>query len=247
VDGPAASVELRLNLARNANEIVDMGGVPPISLGVRNLHREGYPVGALFDRRVVRAEVGANGRPANLMCDGGPENDGAVVPCASAPRVFLGPITPKVEGAFTSTVTLGRRLTLYGLVDFRYGHKVFDANIAILCIVSRFCQENIDPATNIVRAAGYDNAILGSAIHDAGFAKLRQLSASYMLPERWARLVGASGATVTLTGRNLHTWTDYPGVDPELTDIIRGNEHYNQNQLQMPQLAQLLTQIRLSF
>jgi TonB-dependent SusC/RagA subfamily outer membrane receptor len=247
VDGPRANVELRFNFAHNTNEITDMAGVPPISLGVRNLHREGYPVGALFDRRVVSAELGANGRPTNLMCDGGPENDGGVVPCATAPRVFLGPITPVNEGSFSMTVTLGRRLSLYGLADFRYGHKVFDANIAILCIVSRYCQENVDPSTNIVRAAGYDNAILGSTIHDAGFTKLRQLSASYTLPDRWARLMRASGATVTITGRNLFTWTDYPGVDPELTDIIRGSEHFNQNQLQMPQLAQFLTQIRLSF
>jgi hypothetical protein len=36
-------------------------------------------------------------------------------------------------------------------------------------------------------------------------------------------------------------------VDPELTDIVRGNEHYNQNQLQMPQLAQFLTSLRLTF
>jgi TonB-dependent SusC/RagA subfamily outer membrane receptor len=244
----STNLDLRFTFSSNANKILDMGGIAPISLGVRNLHREGYPVAALFDRRVVSADIGTNGRPTNLKCDGGPENQGRVVDCATAPRVYLGPIVPKYEGAFASTLTLGGRLSLYGLVDFKYGQKVFDANIAIRCIVDRLCPENINPSINPVLAAGYDNAILGSTILDAGFAKLRQLSASYILPSRFARWVGASsGATITVSGRNLHTWSKYPGVDPELTDIIRGNEHYNQNQLQMPQLAQFLTSLRLTF
>jgi hypothetical protein len=61
-------------------------------------------------------------------------------------------------------------------------------------------------------------------------------------------MIGASsGATIIVSGRNLHTWSKYPGVDPELTDIVRGNEHYNQSQLQMPQLAQLLMSLRVTF
>jgi hypothetical protein len=186
-----------------------------------------------------------------VMCDGGPENQGRPVPCASAPRVFLGPITPKYEGAFTTTLTLGQRLTLYGLVDFKRGHSVFDANLAILCVLRRACEPNFDASKDPVRAAGYANGILSSAAYEASFTKLRQLSATYQLPARWVQRLGGSNASITVSGRNLFTWTKYPGVDPELTDLvstsIEGREHYNQSQYQMPQLTQLVTSLRFSF
>jgi hypothetical protein len=39
------------------------------------------------------------------------------------------------------------------------------------------------------------------------------------LPDAWAqRLGGASGLSLTLAGRNLMTWTDYPGLDPEINE-----------------------------
>jgi len=46
--------------------------------------------------------------------------------------------------------------------------------------------------------------------------KLRELSVTYNLPETVARQFHATRASITLTGRNLHTWTDYTGVDPEV-------------------------------
>jgi TonB-linked SusC/RagA family outer membrane protein len=241
--------DLRFSVSRNDNEIVDMGGVAPIAFAVRQIHREGFPVGALFDQIVVSADLGANGRPTNLMCDGG-VNDrpgGSPVPCAGAPRLYLGTVTPKWEGSIASTMTFGSRLSLYGLVDFKTGHKIFDANRAILCLVNRACPENVDPSVDIVRAAGFENAILSSSIYGSGFAKLRQLSLSYLVPSRLAAWVGASAASITLTGRNLATWSNWPGVDPELLEITRGNEHYNQQQLQMPLPTQFVATIKLTF
>ena len=46
--------------------------------------------------------------------------------------------------------------------------------------------------------------------------KLRELRLSYNLPASWAnRIMGAHGATVALTGRNLKMWTNVPNIDPE--------------------------------
>ena len=36
------------------------------------------------------------------------------------------------------------------------------------------------------------------------------------MPQEWVERFSASRATFTITGRNLATWTDYTGVDPEL-------------------------------
>jgi hypothetical protein len=44
-----------------------------------------------------------------------------------------------------------------------------------------------------------------------------------------ANRIRASRASIIGTGRNLHVWTAYPGIDPEATvgnSDTRGNEEY---------------------
>jgi hypothetical protein len=53
-------------------------------------------------------------------------------------------------------------------------------------------------------------------MEDAGFVKLREMSFSVDLPDEWAQRFGGRSASITLVGRNLATWTDYTGFDPEI-------------------------------
>ena len=51
---------------------------------------------------------------------------------------------------------------------------------------------------------------------DASFVKLRELSLSYTADQPWVRnRLGLTSIDVRVSGRNLKTWTDYTGVDPE--------------------------------
>jgi TonB-linked SusC/RagA family outer membrane protein len=53
-------------------------------------------------------------------------------------------------------------------------------------------------------------------IEDAGFVKLREVSISYTLDAPWVqRSLGFSSIDLRVSGRNLHTWTNYTGYDPE--------------------------------
>jgi TonB-linked SusC/RagA family outer membrane protein len=53
-------------------------------------------------------------------------------------------------------------------------------------------------------------------IEDAGFVKLRELSVSYTIDAPWVqRNLGFSSIDVRVSGRNLKTWTNYTGYDPE--------------------------------
>ena len=58
--------------------------------------------------------------------------------------------------------------------------------------------------------------VLDHVIQDASFVKLRELSASYELPDQWMGRAGITGATLSVAGRNLATWSDYNGIDPEV-------------------------------
>jgi hypothetical protein len=53
-------------------------------------------------------------------------------------------------------------------------------------------------------------------VHDADFVRLREVALTLSAPARWTRRFGAAGVDLTLGGRNLAIWTDYPGLDPEV-------------------------------
>lgn len=62
-------------------------------------------------------------------------------------------------------------------------------------------------------------------LQDAGFVKLREISLSYTVPADLLRRVGGglSSARINLAGRNLVTWTDYWGMDPESSNFGNNN------------------------
>ncbi len=258
-------VDLVFNLSTNDNEVVRLSGDAPeacsgqqrfttsacfITLGSQR-HQIGYPVGAWFRERVLTARLDAAGRATPELCDDG---FGGTTACLDAngnliaPRVYLGPASAKWEGSFSPTITLFDRLRLYGQIDFKGGHKHFDNNLRVRCQIFFICRENLvpqeyDPA---VIAEMQSNArFISFVINDASFARLREVSASYTVPDRWANKVGARRATVSIAARNLHTWTQWTGLDPEAYFLV--NLHARLEQDNTPQLAQFITTINFNF
>jgi TonB-linked SusC/RagA family outer membrane protein len=249
VVSPKFRWEVSASIATAHNFIKDLGGIPNIALGLPlQSHREGYPIAGYFVKKVVSAEVDPSGTVTSALCDGGPGN--AVVACEDASGVFVGTPIPKVTGAFTTTVTLFGNLRLYGLVDFKRGHRRFNADRWVRCDVFLECRENVDPTGADPRLLadiqlGTDLETVNSFIEDASFFKLREISASYTVPDRWARALGAARATVTVSGRNLHTWTNFTGLDPESQSNPGELDFFGQ--AVTPTLAQFVTTISLSF
>lgn len=207
------------NVATNKDEVVDLGALPFAgSTNVRSV--VGFPISGYWSPRVVSADRDPTTHAiTNILCDGGAGK--APVACSAAPYQFIGTQTPKVTGALSSTVTLWDRLTLYGLVDFKRGHTLFNANEYLRCgAVAPLCDA-------IYNRAAYDTHFLASIapssialvlepfMEKASFFRLSELSVAYSLPSQWLRGIGASGARISLAGRNLHTWTSYRGIDPE--------------------------------
>jgi TonB-linked SusC/RagA family outer membrane protein len=53
-------------------------------------------------------------------------------------------------------------------------------------------------------------------IEDAGFVKLREISVTFTLDQPWVqRTFGFASIDLRVSARNLHTWTNYTGYDPE--------------------------------
>lgn len=244
------SLESNLNLSRNNSEIKDLGGQAFIGTG--NIRQQvGYPVGSYFDYRIVSAEFNANGTTRNPMCDDG---QGGVTACLNtagaviAPRIFYGRSDPSTEGSFSSTASFGSRVRLYGLVDWKRGQTQFNNNARAKCQVFRLCPENLEPLKyDPVLVAQYDspNLLRNFVYGDASFAKLRELSVALLVPESIVGRAGATSGTLTLAGRNLHTWTNWTGVDPE--SFFTVEQFARLEQAQVPPLRQVLLALNLTF
>jgi TonB-linked SusC/RagA family outer membrane protein len=251
---------LGLNVSNNNSEVKSLGGLEFLGTGGLSGFRVGFPVGSYMQRRIVSATIDANGRAQNILCDGGPGK--APMDCANAPRLYMGRMTPKVEGAFTSEVTLFGRLRLFGMVDFKRGHTLWDTDYAVRCRFLPRCRENYFPNDYDAVTRAYiqvsDDAFVEPYLSDASFFKLRELSLGYTLPDRVARMVGGKRASITISGRNLALWTNYTSFDPEAYDewLPPGQPGFgagdalrteNSDISTLPQLAQFVATIRVVF
>jgi len=255
--------DVALSVATNRNKVEDLGsgGETSVSAGTFVQHKEGFPVGSWFERRVVGADFDAAGRlvTGSEMCDDGV---GGTVACANAPTVFLGRPMPDVEGSLSTTITLFDNLRLYALVDRKSGFHKLDGNLRVRCVLFLRCFENFYPAEYL--AEGGDpawlaqtqrgGAFVNDLIRDASFTKLREVSVSYSLPESLFARIGASRAAITLSGRNLYTWSSYTqgrnrGIEPEASFLggSRGGSSATWEQNTTPQLTQFVASLNFSF
>jgi TonB-linked SusC/RagA family outer membrane protein len=85
-------------------------------------------------------------------------------------------------------------------------------------------------------AGGIFNGPVSQFLEDAGFVKLREISVSLLLDQAWVgRSIGFTSMELRVAGRNLHTWTNYTGVDPETSVLgsatpVQGVEYFNNPQ-----------------
>jgi TonB-linked SusC/RagA family outer membrane protein len=255
IEGPNLALDLNFSLATNKNKLVslgeDGGSVVDVSTTTMQQHRIGYALGSFFEQRVVSAQLDDDGNAINVLCDDG---EGGTVDCASAPRLYMGQPTPKVEGAFSGTLSFLRNFRLYGLVDFKTGHTKMDGNLRVRCAFDlgggcreKYAPEDFDPVR--IAQVQSNRSLVGFLIQRADFAKLRELSLSYTIPERFLTRANVRSATVSIAGRNLATWTKYDGLEPEAMFLggSRGGNFGMIEQTTLPQLSQWVFAVNVGF
>jgi TonB-linked SusC/RagA family outer membrane protein len=211
-------LELTASAWGNKNRVITLGqGVAPIIFGLGGFSQRiqpGYAAGAYFF-------VPYTFNDAN--------NDGVLglneVTLGTGGAQFLGQPFPDHGGTLSADLTLLRRFHLYGLLDGRFGNKLFNSTEQFRCGVGN-CAGINDPKASLADQAAAVANLKGTQagyIQDGGFTKLREVSLTYDAPSDWARRIGATSLSVSVAGRNLHTWTKYRGVDPELNEAGQNN------------------------
>ena len=240
---------LGVNLATANTKVTDINGADFIQASTNVRHVVGYSVGSWFAKKVVGSTLNPDGSVTDVVCDDGTSAHHAIA-CADAPVVYLGRTLPNFEGSATSTLRFFKNFQLFVMLDSKTGYKKVDGNARVRCHIFDECESNWYPQR------GFDLATLGAQtsssyysdiIKDASFLKLREVSVSYTLPDRFSTFFRSSGATISIAGRNLKTWTKYDGLDPEAS-FQGGTRGFGQwEQDVTPQLMQFVTTIHLSY
>ncbi|PUV21810.1 SusC/RagA family TonB-linked outer membrane protein [Sphingobacterium athyrii] len=79
---------------------------------------------------------------------------------------------------------------------------------------------------------------------NASFTRLKDVTLSYTMPQQLVEKIGVQGLTVYASGRNLYTWTNWLGWDPEARDITRGSTN---DAINYPMVRTYVLGVNLSF
>lgn len=241
-------LDLRLASSTLSNEIESLGGQDDIVINRgEQRHREGFPAGAYFQDRYVIEDDGDGLLHSGFTGGGGPvpsevrivrdSINGEAIPH------YIGPALPTHSNALSGDLRLFDFITISTLFEQRGGHFQLDATSEFRCRTGvayedRGCHAVGDPSASLADQAAYiGSARLGTRygyIHKADFVKWRELSITLGVPSRFQTSGLLRGATLTLSGRNLATWTDYPGMDPEVAEAGTGNFTQNEFNTQPP-------------
>jgi TonB-dependent starch-binding outer membrane protein SusC len=89
-------------------------------------------------------------------------------------------------------------------------------------VLERWKQDGDKYSTTTAGALNYIDARTygGMSISDASFARLKNLSLSYRLPQKWIAKLNIRELKVYTQGQNLVTITNYKGLDPESQSLL---------------------------
>lgn len=223
------------------NELVSLGDIEPFGTGQR--FEAGQPLGAFWGYKVESIDVAGNK---------------AIV---SNDREFLGNLLPTFEGSFASSLTLFSNVRLSGQLEWKTGYKVNNNTQSFRERTVANARTRVDttalPKEERLRRFGpyvteagdpiNSSSVADPYVQDGDFLRLSEVALSFTIPDRYVARLGASGASLTFAGRNLHLWTKYPGPDPEVHSNIITTQFDQSDFLTFPPTRRYVVKLALQF
>jgi TonB-linked SusC/RagA family outer membrane protein len=223
----------------NKNRVLKTDSIgTPIIFGLggsTQRHQVGYPAGGYWGTSYTFADTSGDGliKPQEITFGSADTFQGSSVP---------------THGASLSTeVNFLKHFRVFGQFDGRWGNLLDNSTEAFRCLFG-ICRGARVPTSSLADQAAAITApsVETGFFQDGGFIKLREVSLTYFAPAEWASKFGASSLSFTATGRNLVTWTNYRGPDPEVNDIGQFNFSVA-DFLTQPPVRQFLARVNVTF
>jgi hypothetical protein len=232
-------VAIRKSMAINANKVVSLGTTPP-QIGVTNWVVAGYPINGIWAKPITGwNDLNGDGilTPNEVTIVADTMWDESIDPATGLPRhavigvgTFRGYAAPRYMTTFSPGIELFRRkLRIQSLFDWRGGNKYYNNSERIRCTRPN-CNGMFNPNASFEEQAMVVAAInaapelrtLDGYYQPGAFVKWREMTASLQLPNTLIRRTRARSASVVFSARNLKTWTNYRGSDPESDFTVTG-------------------------
>ncbi len=221
----------RFNIAFMDNEILELPDRTPI--GENNTFtalKEGSPIGLIQVPRYAGVNP-ADGRP--MWLDG----DGNITfnPVQADDAIEYKDGFANTVGGFGNTFNY-RGLTLDAFFQFSFGQWAFPQTDYYFTRTPDFLMQMstevegrwrqpgdmtsypraVIAGTNFIETANYRTQLSTQSIYNASYIRLKNISLSYQVPQRWASQVGLNNVRLYASALNLLTWTAWPWYDPEV-------------------------------
>jgi TonB-linked SusC/RagA family outer membrane protein len=236
-------------------------------------YKAGEPLGIIYGSKWVRSfedlkknPANANANPADyvvnpdgflvLAANRGKPNEVPIRYADATGNQFqIGDVNPDFSWGWANNLRW-KRFNMFALFDGVQGGDIYnftkqwmyqDERHATQGMIGRAQEDKVALA---FYSSGLYNGLVASDhfVEDGSYIKLRELSVSWEVPTNMVnRLTGGRGQGVRLAliGRNLYTWTDYTGFDPEVTS---GNDfNFRVDGFRYPNFRRISGQIDIRF
>jgi TonB-linked SusC/RagA family outer membrane protein len=255
------SFDIDVNFAQNKNEVTSLGELETYVLGGQwglSLEaRPGQPYGSLVGRDFERTTGG------DVIYENG-------LPLIDSTQKIIGNIAPDWTGGATFSIRY-KAFDFSTLIDAKIGGDVHSmtyswgryAGTLSETLIGRetgvvgngvmsdgnggYVANNVTVSAKSFNQSSYSNSIESSAIFDASYVKLRQISIGYTLPREFIENSVVKSLKVSIVGRNLlilHKNT--PHIDPE-TGFSASNGNQGQEFGQYPSSRNIGFNINMRF
>ena len=231
VSRPSFDWRTRLSLGHNSNRVEKLvTSADTLLFDYLNAVIEGQPIGVFWGGYYVRNPDGSIMYAPTVVTTLG-KTETLLLPLRAVDTLpngttigrnkVMGSPDPKLVASLSNTFDFGRRVQLSILLDGRFGNKVanFTRRITELFGVDKVVEREIAGDT-VFRTFSRNplgrSLIYEEYIEDGSFVKLREIALNIHFDQPFVKRFGAAAMDVRIAARNLHTWTSYRGLDPEV-------------------------------
>ena len=257
-DSKKVQFDVTVNGAWSTNHLDDLGvdalgnRIPDITAGFSSTQiiKAGLPLGAYYQRGLTYKDLNGDGL---IGCPNGRGSADCEVTVADSAS-YQGSPFPAAEISVAPSLSLGRVIRFTATLDHRSGQKLFNytSNYRNQLILNGSAAQTPSAANLAAQAAAVATTLpapyntYAGYFENATFTKLREVAVTLTLPDRFASQLHAGSANLTFAGRNLHTWTNYTGLDPESNAGAQSN-FTTAEFLTAPQVRYFTARLALSF
>jgi hypothetical protein len=219
--------DLTVSAAVNENKLVSLGAVPT-QINTTWRAQAGYPLFGFWAQPILGWQD-KNGDGV-LVHSSDPTKNEVFVGDSS---IFRGNSSPRYLASLQPGLDLfNHRLRLTSLFDYKGGYKWYNNTERIRCVSRQNClglmgsdvvngklvpRASFEEQAMVVATRDDPSATLDGFFQPASFVRWREFTATLNFPDSWAgRYLRGRTASLNFAARNLHLWTNYRGIDPEI-------------------------------